>query len=88
MGRLDEAARIAEGNRSQEKGSPQLMLVLADIERHKGNLEASDRHLERFIMLQGREQAKKRLQSWEDDNLSLEIDYGYYMNRIRELSKK
>ena len=88
MGRLDEAARIAEGNRPQEKGSPQLMLVLADIERHKGNLEASDRHLERFIMLQGPELANEHLQSWKNDNLSIEIDYVYYMNRIRELSKK
>jgi len=87
-GRFEEAIDILSENGVNGTTNPHVLVVLSKIEKQKGNLQMSNEYLNRLIRHQGIEKFRELLLSWRKDNLSLNIDYDYYLTQSIEMGKK
>ena len=85
LGRFDEALNLFTGNGKVKTENPQSFLVLAEIEKMKGNLHVSEDTFQHFIRYQGIEKSKKMLLAWVDDKLSVGVDYRYFLTKVDQM---
>lgn len=86
MGRIDEAVAVVTDGPAGEY--PLFLLVLADIERIQGNLARADDYLRRLLKTRSIEDIKKQFSTWKKDNLSITVDYDYYLDRLNRLVRE
>ena len=85
IGRSDAAISLLYDELPRRAQDALVLMALSEIERQRGNTVQSDAYLNRFIAHQGIEKSSKMLLSWRNDNLSLDIDYGYYLRKIQAM---